>query len=215
MCRLYCLFFVSFALFLTEGANASALARSVTVTVDPCVNYCQNGGVCSLISNLHCECSWEYLGDRCQEEVFVLRHNFADKKELTLTGDLKDWPELGPDGEAFIGRINRNQEFWLSTTHVETTGTDVCVSFTYRMEEEGCILSLFFQKPNFYHPILKIEKPQNGYRKWSVLRYDMSNQTLPKDLRFAIYGSTKSSNGSLYIDDVIIAERKCAEVFGA
>ncbi|XP_062588867.1 uncharacterized protein LOC134250521 [Saccostrea cucullata] len=207
MCQLYCVVFVTIALFLAQGANASALSRQA----DPCSNYCMNGFNCSLISGLHCKCSWEYTGDRCEEKVHVLRYDFFNVKEMLALGNLRDVPELGHDGKSWIGGIKSNEEFSLSTTNIGNNGTNTCVNLYYKMENPGSALSIFTLGGSSREYYRNITKPGKGYGLWSLVRFTIPN--FNRTGRFVIHGTTKNSAGNLYIDDVQLTERLCYDVY--
>ncbi|XP_052702885.1 uncharacterized protein LOC128179497 isoform X2 [Crassostrea angulata] len=115
---------------------------------------------------------------------------------MTVSGNLRQWPELGENGEAGIGHIKSNETFQLATNFLLETGKSACASFFYRREKTGSTLKFFYTT--------------SGLRRslWESVQDVSINNTWKQTLE----GNTTPSSGYLDIDNVLIVDLACSLV---
>ncbi|XP_078312895.1 uncharacterized protein LOC111100108 [Crassostrea virginica] len=182
-------------------------------------NPCFNGGECKVDPHalsqivIYCKCPVEWKGDNCEIEskVFVLRHDFIYRTDLRVTGDLVTWPEIGANGEAWIGVVRQNGTFKITLPDLFSDGSSVqCVKFQYQVKKPETTLDVYttVQGTTRYHWRSATVAPV--YERWQQVLVDFQPALVANGSGLTIAGT--SSSGLLWIDEILIVDKACSDL---
>ncbi|XP_052702884.1 uncharacterized protein LOC128179497 isoform X1 [Crassostrea angulata] len=131
---------------------------------------------------------------------------------MTVSGNLRQWPELGENGEAGIGHIKSNETFQLATNFLLETGKSACASFFYRREKTGSTLKFFYTTSGLRRSLWESVQDVSINNTWKQVKIDLLGIQYLGNVVLTLEGNTTPSSGYLDIDNVLIVDLACSLV---